>query len=389
MRLSLALSVSLNLLLLTTIVAARIDPERSAADRQRIDAAVFETAAGGSAALDGAAAAGTAAFGSAAAAGSRAAGIEDLIAILARAPLQADDLKPLVLGWLDATYRVSFEPRGPDYWQRGYSPGRDSLAAELAVQQAVRGALLDLFGSAAAGDPAFAAVFRPLGPAYAFLGSASQVALRHGQLDRLSTPVNLGVGQPTGASRCGRQPAGSGRFGADTLREWGLSEQEDAEYRLRFSPLADQLRDAGVARDENEFRELYGLLEALEQSPTPTGQAAARADLRARIGDEPFARFWSVRDPLFAPIEQYLNGQGVARHEVLAAYSIVNRSQEALLETFGRQTDDRSKMAAIRKIRDEQASRLTALLGTDAADGVVAAMNTVALRLSQGLAAGC
>lgn len=385
MRFSLALSVSLNLLLLTTIVAARIDPERgAAADGERIDAAVFEAVAdaevgGGS----------EAALGGRAAGASRAAGLEALIAILARAPLHADDLKPLLLGWLEARYWAAFVPQGPGYWERGYSPGRDSVAADLAVEEAVRGALLDLFGSGAAGDPAFDPVFRPLGRAYAFLGSASQVSLRRGQLERLSVRPDPNVGRPVGASPCGHRPVGRAGIGADTLRAWGLSEQEDAEYRLRFSPLADQLRDAGVASDENEFRELYGLFKALEQSTTPAGQAAVRADLRARIGDEPFARFWSVRDPLFAPIEQYLTGRGIARHEVLAAYSIVNRSQEALLETFGRETDDRSKMVAIRKSRDDQSSRLTALLGAETADGVVAAINTVALGFSQGSAAGC
>jgi hypothetical protein len=368
MRFSLALSVALNLLLLTTIVLARVDPERNEASDY---------------------AAGPARPAAVGVARAEVTGADDLLAILERVSLPAQDLKPLLLGWLEVRYRALGGAPGPRYWEPGYSPARDELERRLAAESSIRAELLDLFGADAAADPAFAAVFRPLGRDYAFLGPAAQVSLQRQQLERLAAPPDA-VGPAAGSRKvCRENIAEQGIAGAPSWHAAGLSEQEANEYRLRFSPLAGQLRESGLAQDEAAFREIFDMFRQLEQSSTPSAQAKARTDLRSRLGDLQFDRFWSVHDPFFRPIAEYLEGRGFPEHQVLAAYSIVNRSQEALLAAVGRTNDTAARTAVLQQVDRDQAASLTRLLGKEAAAGLEAAMNEVALQISQGSAAGC
>jgi hypothetical protein len=371
MRFSLALSVALNLLLLTGIVAARIDPARSDG-------------------LDFAPGVGAVAYEAVPVDARDGETLDELLGALEGAGLDRAEQKLLLAGWLEARYRNAHEPAGPRYWEQGYAPGRDKLAADFAVERAVRAALIELFGVGAAVDPAFDAVFRPLGPAYAFLGSEAQLSLQAWQLERLAAPPAGGAAVAGGALLC--RPQGSG--GADAVAQAPLptprfSPAEDAEYRLRFSPLAAQLRDAGIVRGETEFREIFGLVRELEQSGGPSEQAEVRQGLRSRLGDDGFDRFWSVRDPVFAGIGEYLSRRGVAPHQTRAAYSIVNRSQERLLAMLGRHGDEASLMSALQRIRQDETADLERVLGGEAAAGLQAAMNGIALRISQSSAAGC
>jgi hypothetical protein len=381
MRAWLAVSVALNLYFLTSMVAARIDPERSdlRAGQGGVEAGVFESGrAGWDTATDD----------------------QGLLAVLAGTPLGEAEVKSLVLGWLEAKYRGSFEHRVVGFWEPGYLPGAESVVAELESEQRVREALLRMFGAAAGEDPAFDAVFRPLGPAYGFLGSAAQLSLRRQQLEELERRLALGRAGSPGASvpgagdvsnrtgpcrRAAPQPAD---FPA-SLEVSDLSEHERSEYRLRFSALATQLREAGVAGSEAEFRDWYALVQQLESGTDPSGRASVRAELRARMGDDAFARFWSLRDPLFAPVDEYLTREGFARHDVLAAYTVINRAQEALLTAIGRGGADTSTIAAVQKVEQDQAQRLSRLLGPEAAEGLEAAISHFAVRLSQGSVAAC
>ena len=371
MRFALALSVALNLLLLTSIVAARIDPELSDLAAAEAAARALESRSIPTAARD----AGRAA---------------DLLGILEGTTLSTDELKPLVLGWLQRRYRSAYESAPSRYWEKGYSPGRDQLAAEYAAGSAVRAALVELFGPAAATDPAFDVAFRPLGPAYAFLGSRAQLSFQERELKLLADPPRRLGEAASGALLCRAEDARTAR--AEPLAPQPgavLTEAEDIEYRLRFSPLAAQLRDAGIARDEAEFRGLFELVRPLEQRMAPSGQADLRARLRERMGDERFDRFWSMRDPLFAAISEQLTAQGLTEHQATAAYSIINRSQEALLSLIGSRGDPASIVAASRRVREDETSALSRLLGAESAGRIQAAMSEISLRLSQGSASAC
>lgn len=368
MRFSLALSVAFNLLLLTTIVLARVDPERNEA----VDHAAGPV-------KPGAVGVGRMELG----------GADDLLTILERTSLPAKELKPLLLAWLEVRHRELASAAGPRYWEPGYSPARDELERRLQAESSIRAELLDLFGADAAADPAFAAVFRPLGRAYAFLGSDAQVFLQRQQLERLATSAD--AAGPVAGSPLVCRESGTGQAGA-RVPSWnaaGLNEREANEYRLRFSPLAAQLRESGLANEETAFREIFDMFGQLEQSETPSAQAKARADLRSRLGNLQFDRFWSVHDPFFPPLAEYLRGRGFPEHQVLAAYSIINRSQEALLAAVGRTSDAGARTAMLQQVNREQAASLTRLLGKESAAGLEAAMNDVALQISQGSVAGC
>lgn len=374
MRSSLALSVALNLLLLTTIVLARVDPERNDA----LDDAGGPTQ---TLAVARAAAPAVGRF--------EVTGVDDLLAVLETTSLSRQELKPLLLGWLEARYHELRSTPGRRYWEPGYSPARDELERRLQAESSIRAELLDLFGADAAADPAFAAVFRPLGRAYAFLGPDAQVSLQRQQLARLAT-LSDAAGPAAGSPLVCRE-SGPGQFGTG-VPSWhaaDLNEREEKEYRLRLSPLAEQLRESGLADDEAAFRDIFEMFRQLEQSETPLAQAKARADLRSRLGNLQFDRFWSVHDPFFRPIAEYLRSRGFPEHQVLAAYSIVNRSQEALLAAVGRTSDTAARTAVLQQVNRDQSASLTRLLGEESAAGLEAAMNEVALKISQGSSAGC
>lgn len=364
MRSLLALSVALNLLLLTTIVAARIDPERVTppGDDTSATAATYASASWGA---------------------ENTAGIDRVLSALESAALDRAQIRLILLGWLQASYRAAFEPQAPGYWQAGFSPARDLLAARLAVEDAVRSALIRIYGADAARDPVFDPAFRPLGAAYDFLGSDAQLALQRRQYELLQEAPAGANGAPV----CRIQRAAGAQPESEVMT--GLSEEEQAEYRLRFSPLAAQLRQAEVAANETEFRELFRLARALETQSAPAAQAGARKRLRSRIGDAAFDRFWALRDPFFGPLEQYLTRQGIRQHQVWQAYSIINRSQEMLLETIRLAGDEAMLMAEARRVREQQLSGLTALFGDQVAQGIVAAIARVAIDLGRGEADAC
>jgi hypothetical protein len=162
----------------------------------------------------------------------------------------------------------------------------------------------------------------------------------------------------------------------------GLDASAVRGYRLRFSPLAQQLRDSVVTDDEQYFQSLFDRLVKLEQDPSPQAQAVIRQELRAQMGDLAFDRFWSSRDPLFLPVENYLVGQGFARRQVFDAYSIINRSQESLLGAIANNRSQDSMLSAVQQIRTDESADLARLLGDEIAAGLAGAMAEAAISLS-------
>ena len=363
MRFLFGLSITLNLLLLTTIVAARVDSTRESIPVRVGSEQVFQ--------LD-----------SSSVPRREIEEIGELVEIIQRTALGVNHIKTLTLGWLVENYRAAYQSAGPSYWQPNYSPRINDIEERVAIEQRVRDALIAFFGQSAASDLAFDSAFRPLGAEYAFLDSQAQLDLQRSQLELLASRDSTREIQTSQMARClsdgigmEQAPTSSGLpadFGVSAVRE----------YRLRFSPLAQQLRDSAVTDDEQEFRALFDKLQELEQNPSPQAQAQLRADLRATIGDGNFDRLWSLRDPFFGAIEDFLVAEGFSAHQVQAAYSVVNRSQEALLSTMGQSGNPESMLSAIGRIRRDEAAHLSRLLGDEAVAGLSAATSQATLQLS-------
>jgi hypothetical protein len=368
MRYWLGLSLALNLLLLSTIVAARVD-----ASRQPAPAASFEERLSrfGRPPVENVA-------------------IEqpgDLAEILQLSGLDSRDIKVLVLGWLLVRPNAGPWNSVSQFWQTGYRPGLNALRHRIELERQARDELIDVFGPNATSDPAFDSVFRPLGSEYAFLSSQAQVSLQRRQLELLESGDGVRM-QGSNLARCEATSGAPDRGPLSVLPEdWRATEAQ--EYQLRFSALAQQLRETGAVGDEQEFRFLFERILELASDSSPAAQAEIRADLRTQMGNLAFDQFWSSRDPLFLPVENYLMDQGFTSREALEAYAIVNQSQERLLSAIAQNPSERAMLAAVQQVRNDEATKLTARFGDQVAAGLAAAIARSAMALSQSPVARC
>jgi hypothetical protein len=362
MRFLFWLSVALNLLLLTSIVAARVDSRREG---------VTPSVHGGEAYSIDAAAPG----------GRSIEQIDELVRSLAAADLDAQDIKALAMAWLESSFREAYAPDSTEFWQADYRPGVATLRTQLAIEKQVRAALTEYFGEGAVDDPAFDIAFRPLGPEYDFLHSDAQIRLRESQLESLQS-ADIGPRSQAGdLARCVPDGAASDP-GRRPGRSPDLDPTDEHEYLLRFSPLSQELRRTRAANDEATFRSLFTSLLGLEQDPTPAGQAEIRKSLRLKMGSAAFDRFWSGRDPFYTHVENFLVGQEFSRQQIEQAYSVINRSQQRLLETLGSDANPQAVLRDASRIRREEETELSRLLGDKAAAELADAIRQAAVSVS-------
>jgi hypothetical protein len=241
-----------------------------------------------------------------------------------------DETKPLLLEHLRRAHDAE-PPRPVAYWQPRASAIAERRLAALAADEPIRAALRAVYGVGAEKDPAFAALFQPLADTLPFLSSQAQLAVLR---TRLAHEAELAAtaaacARRAAAARCGDAPARGGELE-------GLAEALDAgtlfEIGVRESALAAELRSAGLGFSEAEFRETYAIFAALEARGGAADIGAARHALRAALGDARFDRLWASRDPVFAAVERVLGELGHTADQTLAAYGVMNRTQDALID---------------------------------------------------------
>jgi hypothetical protein len=292
-----------------------------------------------------------------------------------------DETKALLLEHLRRAHEA--EPQHPvAYWQpRGSAIAERRLAA-LAADEPVRAALRAVYGVEAEKDPAFAALFQPLAETLPFLSSQEQLAVlrvrlaREAELAATAAACALGAA----AARCEAAPARDSELegladelGAGTLFEIGVRE----------SALAAQLRGAGLGFSEAEFRETYAILAALDARGA-AGMREARHALRATLGGPRFDRLWASRDPVFAAVERVLGELGHTSDQRLAAYGILNRTQDALIDAAEAAAADPRRGADLaRAALAAERAQLGGLLEPRAAEKLLAERSSVLANLTR------
>jgi hypothetical protein len=369
MRLFFALSLALNLLLLTTIVAARVDATRASDSGSMQDQQAFQLEPLTTVQR-------------------RIANARDLSVALRDTGFDGDTIESLVFGWLLSHHSAAYRSAGPQYWQAGYLPGLNDFRKRVAIEQQLREELLVLFGAQAAAEASFEPVFRPLGTEYAFLSSSAQLEFQHHQLQLLESGAAASSKPAQQLVRCATAELGADTPGPESLPD-GMPASAVLEYQLRFSPLAQQIRASGISVDELQFRRIFGQVLLLEQRSKPEAQAEIRAQLRETMGSLAFDRFWSTRDPFFAALKEYLSTQGFSRQRIFSAYSLVNQSQENLLEVMGRNSSPQLMWNEIAQVRADERAALVGLVGKEVADGLSAALNQASIRLSTAAITEC
>jgi hypothetical protein len=288
-----------------------------------------------------------------------------------------ESVKTLVLGWVVAEV-ARHETHADNYWEATYAPTEQDLAGRLERDSLARRILSDLYGSEASTDPAFASLFRPLGPALGFLTSAQQL-----QLQRLQAEALHAVNRQYSGSCSQERPAA----GIDSLShqdEWlgKLDEASRIEYLLRFSPLSRRIRASRVVDNESDFRRVFEIARPLLGSVSPERLAEVRKQLRQVLGNSGFDRFWAAQDPFHAELSRYLLAEGHDAGEIEAAYGVLNDSQDTILQTLARGATQSQLSAVAADVRSRELSLLTNILGEQTAGRLQMKQSELAMQLA-------
>jgi hypothetical protein len=164
-----------------------------------------------------------------------------------------------------------------------------------------------------------------------------------------------------------------------------LGQDALAEYQLRESRLADQLRDSGVAFSEAEFRDTFAILKRLDESMGDrTLFASSRKALRTALGSRRFAQLWASRDPLFPVIEQVCAKHSLDKETVMAVYEMFNDSQDRVIQAIEAAAGNPQRGGeGARAERAELESRLAGVLGDKVASDLLSAQTQHMVTMSR------
>jgi hypothetical protein len=279
---------------------------------------------------------------------------------------------------------------------RAYWGARDTSQLQvplklLAERDKVRTALVEVFGADAWGDPMFSSLFQPLGVQFSFLAPAQQIAVQRLKLERQVSAAMMSVTlssfpQPQQAST-NQSPANapSGWSDFDSKLAAVLDSRGLLEYRLRDSPLAEQLRGTEVGFSEEEFRATFAILTRMDDDgkADPEVYATSRRELRALLGGRRFAVLWESRDPLFAVTKQACEKHSLPEATVVMVYELFNDSQDRVIEITRAAKDNPQRGAEnVREERAELGRRLSTLVGDEVAQDILRAQTRQILSLT-------
>jgi len=274
---------------------------------------------------------------------------------------------------------------GDGDYQSAYA---DALAQGLA---SIRDELASRFGPEVKDDPALRWLYRPLDPLYWFLSSDEQLAIQRLRLERDQAlqAAARDVSRPTAGAAPGAAPAIDDGVTLAIVRKYQadlaalLEADVLLELELRDSAIAQQLRTSGVELTENEFRDAYSLMAALQRdSADPIDALAVRERLRGLLGPRRFAALWAARDPMFAEIAEIAERHSLPAATASSAYELMSEFQDRrlmLARTAGG-NPDRAAQDALALAADERTA-LTRLVGEEVADEIVRGRARVSYRL--------
>lgn len=277
--------------------------------------------------------------------------------------LTSDEAKTLLLARVARETDAALDRPEDRYWESGAEERLHFALTSLEAQAQARSRLISIFGGAAERDPAFAKLFRPLDPHFAFLDSQEQLAVQRFALER----------QLANLSREGVSSEDAIRSLAEVLAEESL-----LEYELRDSPLANRLRSAGADLSEQEFRSAFVILTAMNSGAGDLrDHLDARAALQRLLGPRGFLRLWSSRDPVFRMVDGIGRRFGWSAALTMNSYEALLEYEERLLSAVESSGADAASLAGhLQEANSALAGELAAMLGEEGARALMDARAT-------------
>jgi hypothetical protein len=294
--------------------------------------------------------------------------------------LTDDDTKPLILAQIRSTERARLSHREFRYWaQDGDAELLQVAADELAALDRIRDALAQIYQRPAE-DPVFAQLYRPYDDRLPFLSSQQQLQLQAGRLRfRLAAARGMDMGgersiehTPMNARAPGLHPESAPEW--RSFLETILDPAALFEYELRESPLAGELRRAGIELSETEFREVHRALATLANDPDTIAYRETRVALRKLLGSQRFDELWAGRDPVYPIVSQLLRARGFPETAIFAAYGVLNRAQDAFVDAAALTVRDPARgVVAASEISANEERQLAGIVGDDIATQILTA----------------
>ncbi len=262
-------------------------------------------------------------------------------------------------------WTVTPVPTEYPYWQPFATREAVGRLSRHAIDEALRSALVDVFGQGATSDSDYAAIFQPYGDKYPSLSVAKQI-----EMERITLESDRALVEAKTAPIQVQGLLVKARRRSISELEQLLSREEFADYQAKESTAARALANSGFNFTRSEFDAVYPLIaEGDANSAVRSFDPKKLEGIRAVLGEERFTEYRKAIDPTFQLLSAIVADYGAPNADVNLAYEAVTESERRADETrrLGPVLNAEGAAQTRRRVIDLR-SKLNDLIGTEATD---------------------
>jgi hypothetical protein len=267
--------------------------------------------------------------------------------------------------------RRSAELTAEMYWLPEVHRIERQLTQSREVEKQLRKEALERYGKDALSAPVFESLFYPMNSRFSFLSSEKQLKLQDAMDSHHVRIASVSATSPP-ENRIDDYQTAQATF--ESRLEEILSADEAYEYYLRDGEVSRRIRISGVSVSEDEFRDLYNALDALNQAnAVKNGGSPFRKlsmvsspyseQVRTILGDERYLDFLKSEDPTYTNLARIAQSLGVAQDDIDAAYLVFVNAAEEIRATANQYVSNdpalRQKVQSLELQRDQEIRRIT------------------------------
>ena len=259
-----------------------------------------------------------------------------------------------------------------EYWREAaVSTNVMAMSNRLDQAQRAREILIAVYGSKAIQSRAFEQLFFPINEEAEFLSSDEQIALTEYRQQQF---IELNK-RPSGTFDGRLEKGVSPQAIQERPKPMDMLNAESAfEYQIRYSKIADAIRNSGVIFSENLFRQVFAILYDAEKA---RGQVIfstsdfheSKEKLVDLLGFQKTLRVQSQFDPMFTPIKMTAEQLKINDVELFEAYEVLSNNTQASKKVLSQNRDNPSALKQLStQVRKRNRAQLAKLLGQTRAD---------------------